>query len=630
MATVTGTLKLFDAMTGPLQKVTQSLNMTISAMQQMQNAANRNVNVDRTLIAAKQQLASAEAAIRNAIDHSTSSQEKFNRSIKNAERDSSKLLNNISDMAAAYLTFAGVQSLFRSTVGAAMEQQQTLDTFIARANNVQLGQAIYDQLTQQAINYGQNVNEALNAGMSFMANTMNPEQLKQLNVLAMRLSKLNPAEGLEGAAFSLKELLSGDYTSIVERFNMGRSLVQNSDALKAGKAGDVDAFIKGMDKLLNQQNMTQKAFEKMLDSPAAKWQRALQTFQYNLTKSGRDGVAALQPLVDTINSMFASNKFQPFFDSLSAGLRMFSEVAATTVTFILNNFDLLKNALVAITGVIVFVGAQWAATWIAANWPIFLIIGAIAVLLTVLNEFGISTSQVLGFVAGLFSSLYALIYNGIAVVWNVILSFAEFLYNIFVDPAYAIKKLFYDLFQDLTGFFTSLVNTFIDGLNWIIQKINDLTDAGISSIQKLNAAAFEMQAPTSSRNVADLSKYKMNYKDVGQSFQAGFEFGNSALNKLENSVSKVMGPFQIPQNINKVGEVGKIKDKVEISSEDLKTMRELAEMKNIQNFVRLQPQFSFGDTHVRQDGRSVEEIIANISSRLEEEIASSARMVLNV
>ena len=59
--------------------------------------------------------------------------------------------------------------------------------------------------------------------------------------------------------------------------------------------------------------------------------------------------------------------------------------------------------------------------------------------------------------------------------------------------------------------------------------------------------------------------------------------------------------------IDKVGEVGKIRDTVDISSEDLKTMRELAEMKNIQNFVTLTPAFSFGDMHVKQDGKSVDE-----------------------
>ncbi len=45
--------------------------------------------------------------------------------------------------------------------------------------------------------------------------------IKQAEVLAA----LNPAEGLEGAAFSLREALSGDFVSVVERFNLPREAI---------------------------------------------------------------------------------------------------------------------------------------------------------------------------------------------------------------------------------------------------------------------------------------------------------------------------------------------------------------------------------------------------------------------
>lgn len=50
--------------------------------------------------------------------------------------------------------------------------------------------------------------------------------VKQAEILAA----VNPAEGLEGAAFSLREALSGDFTSIIERFNLPR---QRLNELKA-------------------------------------------------------------------------------------------------------------------------------------------------------------------------------------------------------------------------------------------------------------------------------------------------------------------------------------------------------------------------------------------------------------
>lgn len=56
--------------------------------------------------------------------------------------------------------------------------------------------------------------------------------VKQAEVLAA----LNPSEGLTGAAFSLREALSGDFTSIVERFNLPR------ERLKELKAEGVPAL----------------------------------------------------------------------------------------------------------------------------------------------------------------------------------------------------------------------------------------------------------------------------------------------------------------------------------------------------------------------------------------------------
>lgn len=49
--------------------------------------------------------------------------------------------------------------------------------------------------------------------------------LQDLVKQAEILGALNPAEGLTGAAFALREALSGDWTSIVERFNLPRSRI---------------------------------------------------------------------------------------------------------------------------------------------------------------------------------------------------------------------------------------------------------------------------------------------------------------------------------------------------------------------------------------------------------------------
>jgi tape measure domain-containing protein len=85
MATVSSTLKIFDSITGPIKNITQSMNIMISTMRQMQNATNQNVNVDRTLIAAQQRIAQAEIEINRQINQSKQTQDKFNRSVRDGE-----------------------------------------------------------------------------------------------------------------------------------------------------------------------------------------------------------------------------------------------------------------------------------------------------------------------------------------------------------------------------------------------------------------------------------------------------------------------------------------------------------------------------------------------------------------
>ncbi|SDJ76346.1 hypothetical protein [Paenibacillus naphthalenovorans] len=646
MATVQSSLKLFDAMSRPLQNITQSMNLMISTMHQMQAATDKNVNIDKTLTAAKQRIAAAEADIRQAIDQANAAQQKFNRSVQQGKDTASDLKRTIGGIAAAYLTFEAARRTWEATVVGAMQQQQMIDTFSARAGNEAVGGAIFDQITKQALKFGQNVDEALSGTMSFISNTLDPKKLADMNLLAMRLAKLNPAEGLEGAAFSMKELLSGDYTSIVERFNMGRSMIQNSEALKAGKAGDLDGFIKGMDKLLDQQNMTQEAFEKMLDSPAAKWQKILQTFRFQLAQTGADGLAALAPLFDLFTTSLDSGKFDPFFKALNAGIWLVANMlygAAQAGMFLygvaVQYWPEITAAVLSLAVVYLpmITAALWqmlvpiyqaVAAWLTLNWPIALVIGAIVVLTATLRHFGVTTQQMVGFVVGVFYILYAAVQNTFALIYNTLLAFVEFFANLFIDPVYAVKKLFYDLSKNIADYFWSAINGIIKGINWVIEAINKIKKTEIALISTVDTSAIDKFKPTSNKDVFDLSKYRMNQLDYAGSFNTGFQAGQGMVNKMASALDG----FQLPggkgdiANVDRVGSVGKIDDTVDISSEDLKVMRELAEMKNIQNFVTLTPTVSV-QTGPIQNGYDVDTIIARIETALTEQIASSARGV---
>lgn len=91
-----------------------------------------------------------------------------------------------------------------------------------------------------------------------------------------------------------------------------------------------------------------------------------------------------------------------------------------------------------------------------------------------------------------------------------------------------------------------------------------------------------------------------------------------------------VGSFQnagVPGNlntVNRVNELGSINDTVDISSDDLKMLRELAEIQAIQNFVELTPTVQVTTGNINNAG-DIDTIINKIGQKLNEEFVSTAQ-----
>jgi hypothetical protein len=234
---------------------------------------------------------------------------------------------------------------------------------------------------------------------------------------------------------------------------------------------------------------------------------------------------------------------------------------------------------------------------------------------------GVITDKVVGFISGIFGGLFAFIYNIIADIWNGFAAFAEFFANVFNHPVYSAKKLFADFVISTLN----LIKKVAEAIDWVF---GSNLAGGITKLQdKMMDWVGEMPE---GYKVID----RMEKKSIVDSFKSGYEKGVNFVNGISEAIKGFnmgaigdlfSGNFDIA-NINKVNEVGKIRDTVDISSEDLKTMRELAEMKSIQNFVTLTPTVSV-QTGPIQNGYDVDTIVARIETVLTEQIASSAKGV---
>lgn len=135
MATITTGIQLADNFSAPLMHIVSAVNMTISAMDDMNQSMNAGVNT-ASLSAARNEIAQATVAAEefnqtmqqasSPINDNIRRQEQFNQSLQNGASESSNLVSAIKRMAGAYLSI--------QTAGKILEMSDELTQTTSRLN----------------------------------------------------------------------------------------------------------------------------------------------------------------------------------------------------------------------------------------------------------------------------------------------------------------------------------------------------------------------------------------------------------------------------------------------------------------------------------------------------------------
>jgi len=360
------------------------------------------------------------------------------------------------------------------------------------------------------------------------------------------------------------------------------------------------------------------------------------------------------PVMKNINSLINSPGFTIFMDKFLKGING----VAIALNFIINTLreigDLIayfwpsiEPILVAVTAALTLWGVTqipmlitklWlmvqpilaqAAAWAMANWPILLVGAAIGLLLYAILKFGDAVIEVVGIVGGVFGGLFAFMYNAVAYFVNIFISLAEFLANVFVNPVYSIKKLFVDLA-------TNILNL----VQAIAQAIDNVLGTKMAqSLQNLKDTMHEWLGEKP-ENYKEFTKMQM--MDITESINFGYSVGKQvgswAVEGVQDIAGRIGSVFGASKVIGGSGldslmvngampVIGKNGGKVEVdmSDEDLKYLRDIAEREYINKFstATLAPniQITFGDVHEEADADKVAKRIRKI---LQEEIAMAA------
>lgn len=215
---------------------------------------------------------------------------------------------------------AGVGAAFAGATLAGLRYNSTLEQTRARmAAFLGDGEAVADvmeMIRDRAAKTPFAFEEMASATASLIpAAKMSGEELEGLIEIAEVLAASNPLEGLEGASFSLREAISGDFTSIIERFNLSRVRLKE---LKAEGVPALDAIRIHMEEL----GLSTDLVTGLAETFTGRWSTLkdtllgfAQVFTSRLFDSGKGALEDLQGLLEA-----NTDKITAFAESLGTRL----------------------------------------------------------------------------------------------------------------------------------------------------------------------------------------------------------------------------------------------------------------------------------------------------------------------
>lgn len=377
------------------------------------------------------------------------------------------------------------------------------------------------------------------------------------------------------------------------------------------------------------------------------------------------------------------------------------DAVAKIYNFISENWSFLAPIIAGIAAAFVAIKAPLIAIWVwtqlctiatkawaaaqavfnaimAAN-PVTLVVLAIIALIAIIyiavaaiNKFAGTSYSATGFIAGCFTALGAHVWNTVAYMWNCIASFVEFFVNVWTNPMYSVKKLFVNLATNVIDSFIAMtkgcdefatnfanailsaINTVLDGWNWFVDKLGVVGEkmglgkathfeATTSITSDLENAKASLNALVADKPADYWEAPKMEFKNVGESYMKGYDWGSDLSDKvgnffsgknfkelmgddlrnaLENGLDKYGNPKLGADDTNDIGnalsgglgdnpalkdiakgvdgiggDTSAINDKLEASTDDLSFMRDLAEQRAINRYY-------YTDTHVTQNNNN--------------------------
>lgn len=244
-------------------------------------------------------------------------------------------------------------------------------------------------------------------------------------------------------------------------------------------------------------------------------------------------------------------------------------------------------------------------------WIIILIIALIALFyaaVAAVNKFaGTSVSATgiicgafmvaLAFIGNIFVALWNLVVDVFVLIYNLVATVANFIGNVFTDPIGAVCRLFFDLADTVLGILQALASAIdaIFGSN-LAGSVQGWRDSLGGWVDETFGKGDEVMAKM---NADDMKLGRFEY---GAAWDAGYSFGEGIDESIANFDPSSLFDTNVPGagdyadlsnygaglagNVGDIaGNTGAIKDSMDITEEDLKYLRDIAEQEAINRFT---------------------------------------------
>lgn len=688
MAEINASINLLNGMTQPLMSVIGTVNTMISTLNKVNNTnINIDTSVLKAsqsiLNNASADLLRYQEQIENKINSNTVAQENFNNSLRSASTASDNLFKKIKRVAAAYL---GIQTVKAGINLSDTMTQNTARLNLMNDGNQsteELQKMIYQSAQSSRGNF-LDVSQVVSKLGILAPNAFKSNQeailFSELMAKSFKIGGASQQEQSAGMYQLTQALASGRLQG--DEF---RSIMENAPILAQAISKSLGVSIGTLREMSSEEKITSDVIKNAMFSASqeinSQFESIPMTFTDVITRVKNAAIQGFQPIAKQINGIVNSDRVKQFVNisvvligKLTSVLSSSIELIAGMGAAIYDNWSLIapvlgtvvagitaynialgviavktaivKGATLAYnlaliaqntlhgvnnTALITSTAAQWGLnaamlacpiTWIVAG--IMLTVGALYLGVAAFNKFTGATISATGIITGAIYGIGAHIYNMIATSVNMFISFAEFLANILHHPIIGMKRLFYN-------FCISIVNMVKSTMSVIDKIIDTGISDKLSEIESILQVKFKAATVEGYRDFKTATGGKLDYmklKDTGEAVTKGYKTGENLSNSLSLTSNLGLNSGMMDQTNSYLsqisGNTAKTNTSLDLTREELKYMRDLAEQEVINRYTTASMKVEVSNNNNISNSLDIDEVAGMLTNKLVESAATVA------